>query len=86
MRHTSLLATLACLALAACSGASVTDAPPGDDPAPGGPLGERRVFPADNPWNTDISAEPVDPSSDVLVAACGVRNLHPDFGSVYGIP
>jgi hypothetical protein len=86
MRHTSLLATLACLALAACSGASVTDAPPGDDPAPGGPLGERRVFPADNPWNTDISAQPVDPSSDVLVAACGVRNLHPDFGSVYGIP
>ena len=26
------------------------------------------------------------PSSATLIASCGVRNLHPDFGSVYGIP
>ncbi|MEO8623131.1 MAG: hypothetical protein ABI625_18795 [bacterium] len=46
----------------------------------------RRLFPADNPWNTDISAQPVDPASSALIAACGVRNLHPDFGTTYGIP
>jgi len=54
-------------------------------------LGGRRPFPADNPWNTDVSAQPVDPKSATLIAACGVRNLHADFGTVYagapnGIP
>ena len=28
----------------------------------------------------------MDPSSATLIASCGVRNLHPDFGSIYGIP
>jgi hypothetical protein len=43
-------------------------------------------FPADNPWNTDISAAPVDPNSDALIASIGLtRGLHPDFGSgLYG--
>jgi hypothetical protein len=55
-------------------------------------IGGRRVFPADNPWNTDISAMPVDPQSDVLIASIGLnKRLHPDFGTVYegqpaGIP
>jgi hypothetical protein len=55
-------------------------------------LGGRRVFPADNPWNRDISAEPVDPNSDALIRSIGLeKNLHPDFGTVYqghpsGIP
>ncbi len=45
------------------------------------------IFPADNPWNTDISAEPIDPRSDAWVASVGAGTaLHPDFGSVYGIP
>lgn len=39
-------------------------------------------FPADNAWNTDISAAPVDPNSDALIASIGLtRGLHPDFGS-----
>lgn len=43
-----------------------------------------RLFPDDNPWNLDISAEPVDPASDTLIANCGPRNfLHPDFGTTY---
>ncbi len=51
----------------------------------------RRPFPADNPWNTDISASPVDPNSATLIASCGNTHLHPDFGTVYngapnGIP
>jgi hypothetical protein len=91
MRPTTRSAvSLALLALAACAGAesSLTD-PPDTTPSAAGPspaLGARRVFPADNAWNTDVSAQPVDPASATLIASCGVRNLHPDFGSVYGIP
>jgi hypothetical protein len=41
-------------------------------------------FPADNAWNTDISAAPVDPNSDNLIAAIGAgTGLHPDFASGY---
>jgi hypothetical protein len=51
----------------------------------------RRAFPDDNPWNTDVSAAEVDPNSATLIASCGVRNLHPDFGTTWngapnGIP
>ena len=39
-------------------------------------------FPADNAWNTDVSAAPIDPNSDALIASIGLaRGLHPDFGS-----
>jgi hypothetical protein len=92
---------LALLALAACMACESTASPGDDDPAgdPGdtsGPgtstgLAGRRMFPADNPWNRDVSADPVDPNSSALIAACGLRNLHPDFGTVWegapiGIP
>jgi hypothetical protein len=50
-------------------------------------------FPANNPWNRDISDEPVDPNSDNLIAAIPMAHgIHPDFGSgtyaraVIGIP
>src|ERR1700732_4505330 len=55
-------------------------------------LGGKRLFPDDNPWNQDISREPLDPNSDNLIASIGKdRPLHPDFGTVYrgapsGIP
>jgi hypothetical protein len=43
------------------------------------------VFPADNPWNRDISTDAVDPNSDSLIAHCGgSASLHPDFGTIYG--
>jgi hypothetical protein len=39
-------------------------------------------FPASNPWNTDISAVPVDPNSNNLIASVGLNTgLRPDFGS-----
>jgi hypothetical protein len=42
------------------------------------------LFPPDNPWNKDISDEPVDPNSDSLIASIGkARKLHPDFGTEY---
>jgi len=44
----------------------------------------RRVFPADNAWNTDISAEPVDPNSESLISSIGLSTgLHPDFGTFW---
>jgi len=67
------------------------------DPAPvkppkGSDLGSLQVFPADNPWNKDISNEETDPNSDNIIAGIGndIR-LHPDFGTVWenapiGIP
>jgi hypothetical protein len=95
------------LVLAACTqGSGVTD--PGGDPGDGGTggggngtvqlganasLGGKRPFPADNPWNRDVSGDPVDPASQALLASCGGldRGLHPDFGTVWdgapnGIP
>lgn len=59
---------------------------------PGASLQGRRPFPADNPWNRDISREPVDQHSEALLASIGLdRGLHPDFGTVWngapnGIP
>jgi hypothetical protein len=47
-------------------------------------LDGRRVFPPDDPWNTDISGEPVDTNSAALIASIGSDNsLHPDFGTIY---
>jgi hypothetical protein len=89
MSNVRFIAPLALVVSVACSGvdASLTD-PPGTTPdtASSPALGARRVFPADNPWNADVSSLPIDPSSATLIASCGVRNLHPDFGSIYGIP
>lgn len=89
---------LAALTLIACSasespGTSSTD--PGGSQSPpasgGGSLNGRRPFPDDNPWNTVISGAQVAANSATLIASCGVRNLHPDFGTVWdgapnGIP
>src|SRR5262245_40998033 len=57
----------------------------------GASLNGRLPFPADNPWNRDVSNEPVDANSAALIASCGLNNLHPDFGTVWngapnGIP
>lgn len=65
------------------------------EPIPLGPnvsLKGLRPFPDDNPWNRDISQDPVDPNSDAIVASIGIaKSLHPDFGTVWqgapsGIP
>ena len=91
---------------AACSGGGGTSAAPSGAPvsattatpsATAAPSSGRfpsvagcRIFPADNPWNADVSAAPVDPSSAAYLAAmnAGTTFLHPDFGSdpTYGIP
>lgn len=83
-----------CLAAAVCCGLAAivlraADAP--DRPIPTGAnvsLEGHRLFPADNPWNQDISREPVDPRSDAIIAGIGRgKPLHPEFGAVWnGVP
>ena len=88
------IALLAAMPLAGCASndrGGPLDSP-GDSTPPNDPLPARTVFPPDNAWNRDVSAEPVDPNSANLIAACGAtRSLHPDFGTVWegapwGIP
>jgi hypothetical protein len=55
-------------------------------------IGALKVFPADNPWNWDISTYAVHPNSDNFIKNIGNDIcLHPDFGTVWdgapnGIP
>jgi hypothetical protein len=77
-------------------GGGPPDDPPTTLPPPdlgaGASLHGNVPFPADNPWNQDISNAPVDPNSNNLIASIGnTVNLHPDFGTVWngapnGIP
>ena len=46
-----------------------------------GSMGSCRVFPADNAWNRDVSALPVDANSANYVSSIGLATtLHADFG------
>jgi len=92
------LPVLLCL-LAACG----TPADPGSpDPGSGTPppaatpnpsvatVGGCQVFPGDNAWNRDVSADPVDPASNALLTQMLPDSaLHLDLGTTeeyYGIP
>jgi len=104
VRALPIACILICLALACGGGKSAASpgtpgTPPSGSPSgspsasqPNGSLQGRRPFPADNPWNTDISSAPVDPNSAALLASIGLSTgLHPDFGTVWagapnGIP
>ena len=101
MAHRLSLRTSAvlCAALSGCGGGSSAAGgpPPGSSASAstsasasaGAVLLGCPVFPADNPWNRDVSRDLVDPRSDAYIASVGPgRFLHPDFGSdpTYGIP
>lgn len=48
-------------------------------------LPDKQVFPSGDPWNADISKEPVDPNSEATLKSIGLeKHLHPDFGSSGG--
>jgi hypothetical protein len=68
--------------------AAPTTPPSGNSREPS--VGGCQVFPSDNPWNTDISAYPVDANSAAYLTSMNASTtfLHPDFGSnpTYGIP
>lgn len=98
---------VACLTLGGCPNSDNTnvggaggagDGAISDVPAGGSGVSESesasglQVFPADNPWNTDVSAYPVHANSANFIASIGAeRGLHPDFGTEWegapiGIP
>ena len=58
----------------------------------GASLHGNRPFPDDNPWNTPVDKDTLDPLSDKIIAGIGLDvSLHPDFcgqwnGGVCGIP
>jgi hypothetical protein len=91
----ALLSLAAFLAGAHCSGSSGANAPAAKDIPDLGAntsLHGKAVFPADDPWNQDISQSNVDANSTKLIASIGAKlPLHPDFGTTYngapnGIP
>lgn len=92
-RATDILGTFAAALLAATS--AHAQCPP-QVPVQGAALrGAAPLFPADNWWNADVSAAPVDPMSPAYIAFIGAnRRLHPDFGGtaapgsaeIYGMP
>jgi hypothetical protein len=65
---------------------------PVNQPTESPAISRLQVFPEDNPWNKDISNEPVDPNSENIITGIGNNiKLHPDFGTVWenepiGIP
>ena len=88
--------------LAACADAAAPGGP-GGPVGPSGPtanppttpgarprIGGCDIFPADNAWNRDVSGDPVDPASDVLIATMSPdAPVHLDLGTTeeyYGIP
>jgi hypothetical protein len=53
----------------------------------GGVSGTCPLFTADDAWNTDVSGKAVDAANTAKVnAMLGAVNIHPDFGSDFGIP
>ncbi len=50
--------------------------------------GDLKIFPADNPWNQDISKLPVHPNSKAFIGSIGMeKGLFPDFGTQWqGVP
>jgi hypothetical protein len=92
--------TLLCLLAACSSPADPGNSDPGTGTPPGKPpvtpntsvvtVGGCQVFPGDNAWNRDVSADPVDPASAALLSQMSPDSaLHLDLGTTeeyYGIP
>jgi hypothetical protein len=79
--------------LAACGNSAATpDSPSGENPpaAPATTLGGCTIFPADNSWNRDVTADPVAANSDALLGVMSPgSSIHLDLGTTeeyYGIP
>jgi hypothetical protein len=73
-----LAVPLVAAALGALASAAAASPLPG---APNCPL-----YPASNPWNQRVDRLPRAAGSATLMRRMAIPHLHPDFGSVYGIP
>jgi hypothetical protein len=86
-----LLALVATVAVACAPKPPPPPPPPPSGGTQNGSLGSCPVLPANNAWNTDISAAPLHPNSSSYInqiLADGGDFLHADFGGggAYGIP
>lgn len=84
---------LVVLLLAACGDAAAPPDSPGGTAPPGTPatsLGGCTIFPDDNAWNRDVSADPIATNSDAFLGVMSPGNsVHLDLGTTeeyYGIP
>jgi hypothetical protein len=103
--HKLLSGAAAVMLLAACTDGNVGDDVEGGADQGGGPPGTGglfqggapsvegcTIFPADNPWNQDVSGLDVHPNSDAFIDSIGRdTGMHADFGTVWegapiGIP
>lgn len=94
----SFAVLLALASFVTCSGSSGNGNGNGNKPGGNAPAGNPpslsgncTVFPADNPWNRDVSQDNLHPNSSGFIdfiLAHGGDFVHPDFGSNpgYGIP
>ena len=74
----------ACLLLSGCREAPDAAADSSQPSTSAPTIDGCQVFPADNPWNTDISSYPVHPNSANFIASIGAdTGLHEDFGTVW---
>jgi hypothetical protein len=65
---TRIISCLASLAVLACGGGTRTGGAPPAGRAASPIVAGCPVFPPDDPWNRDVSRDPVDPASDALLA------------------
>src|SRR5688500_17967826 len=57
------------------------------DLGPQADLNGARAFPPGDAWNRDVSRDPVDPDSALMIGRSSpTARLHPDFGAGYGLP
>ncbi|MGN6639266.1 MAG: hypothetical protein ACTHJ8_10180, partial [Mucilaginibacter sp.] len=63
------------------SGSSTTTSTPPVCEAIPADLNSISVFPADNPWNQDISNAPLDPNSNQIIASLNSAGVKANFGS-----
>jgi len=94
MKHTihSLFAVVALICLTGCkkSVEKENNSTPPVDPQPPIVVGctasktaaeNIMIFPADNPWNKDISTAPIDPYNADIIAGFATNGIKADFGS-----
>lgn len=89
--YSLIFLTVFVLSFNSCSKSSPTPQDPDPGPGSGGSgipcTGTKTaaeniaVFPADNPWNLDISMSPIDPYNTQIIAAISSPGIKADFGS-----
>ncbi|MEO8583459.1 MAG: hypothetical protein ABI415_06670, partial [Flavitalea sp.] len=83
MKKFAILLALPILLITSCKKNQPVTDPPKDGSCTASVAGVENItiFPSDNPWNIDISNQPIDPYNDQIIAGIGAASLKADFGS-----